>query len=151
MRARRTVMIAIFAMACLGPTVPPQGKYTLSGTVVGGSQIGADACVFGSWIPIAGSLTQPWEGRVTLGFGRLMKRNGRVIKRDTNFVGHWIRISPQGPDSVLLSLVGPITIDLRAARTDPTSFTGAWLCDTRFPFADDSSRPNPGLWGLLTY
>ena len=145
------VLTALVSTACLGSTVAPRGKYTLDGTVGGRLEPGTDACVFGAWIPISGPLTHPWEGRVTLGVGRLMVRNGEPIKRDTNFANHWLRLVPQGSDTVLLSLVGPVTANLVAVRTDSFSFTGNWICDGQFPFADDSSRPNTWKWGLLTY
>ena len=151
MNARYLALATLVSAACLGSTVAPRGKYTLDGTVGGGLQPGADACNFLAWIPITGALTHAWEGHVTLGAGRLMVRNGEPIKRDTNFVDHWLRLVPKGSDTVLLSMVGPVTVDLAAARTDSFSFVGNWVCDARFPFADDSSRANMGKWALVTY
>ena len=146
-----TLVIATMG-ACLSPAATSPGKYSLSGTAGGGMAPGYDACVFGASVPITGPLIRPWEGRVTIGFSRVLVRNRIGVKRDTNLVAHSIRLTPRAPDSIIVSLIGPITVDLVAVRdSDPSAFSGVWVCDNRFPFADDSSRPNPGGWGILTY
>ena len=148
---RSTLAIAIMG-ACLSPAATSPGKYSLSGTAAGGVAPGYDACVFGASVPITGPLIRPWEGPVDIGFSRIRIRNGTRVKRDTNLVAHSIRLTPRAPDSIIVSLTGAITVELVAVRdNDPSAFSGVWVCDNRFPFADDSTRPNPGGWGILTY
>jgi hypothetical protein len=148
----QTAVMATALPACEAPAAPPNGKYTVGGTAVGSSQVpGRDACTWGAWIYLDTPFAGYWKGTTTLGFGRLFTRNGHVVSQDTNYRLHPAELRQQGADSIVLSLTGPIALTFSAARQDSYSFDGDWVCDNRFPFADDSSKPNPGRWGVVTY
>ena|SRR5713101_7374596 len=153
MRTRVTSLLTLLELAaCIAPSAPGRGEYTISGTALGSALVsGQDACVFGARLSVDTPFQGRWEGLTTLGFSRLLQHNGQPVERDTIYHAHWARLTQLGPDSITLALSGPITVTLAAARDDPYSYTGDWVCDKRFPFADDSSKPNPGRWGLLTY